>query len=64
MTVISGHITTHSHPLDENAKAPAPYVRFDSVGGDGGFTAREYHLAFHTVGRRIRREDEQRYAQE
>jgi hypothetical protein len=50
MSLNSGQIRTHSYPLDENAKAPAPYIRFDAVGGDGAFTAREYHLTFRAVG--------------
>jgi hypothetical protein len=50
MTLNSGLIMTHSHPLDANGKAPAPYIRYDSVGGDGGFTAREYHVKFHAIG--------------
>src|SRR4051794_19629588 len=33
-TLAAGHTMTHSYPLDGNRKAPAPYIRFDSVGGD------------------------------
>ncbi len=45
----SGEIMTHSHPLDANSKAPAPYIRFDTVAGDAAFTAKVYHLDFHAV---------------
>jgi hypothetical protein len=50
MTLEPGHTKTHSHPLDGNQKAPAPYIRYDNIGGDGAFTAQEYHLAFRKVG--------------
>jgi hypothetical protein len=48
----SGSIETHSYPLGENrnGRAPAPYVRFDRIGGDGRFTPKEYHMPFHAVG--------------
>jgi len=48
----SGHTETHSYPLavDRNATAPRPFVRFDRIGGDGRFTAKEYYMQFHRVG--------------
>ena len=48
----SGHTEIHSYPLGENraGKAPPPHVRFDRIGGDGKFTAQEYHMKFHAVG--------------
>jgi hypothetical protein len=50
-TLVSGHVMKHSYPLDAGGKAPAPYIRYDSVGGDGAaFTAQEYHLQFHAIG--------------
>lgn len=52
IALASGHIETHSYPLgeDPHGKAPAPYVRFDRVAGDGAVTPKEYHMRFHAVG--------------
>jgi hypothetical protein len=50
MTLETGHVMTHSHPLDDNGRAPSPWIRFDGIGGDNAFTPKEYHVAFHAVG--------------
>ncbi len=46
----SGHTETHSYPLGENGRAPAPRVRYDKIGGDGAFTPQVFHMQFHAVG--------------
>jgi hypothetical protein len=52
ISLASGRIETHRYPLgdNKNAKVPTPYVRFDSIGGDGRFTAKEYRMEFYAVG--------------
>jgi hypothetical protein len=49
-TVKPGFKYTHTHSLDANNKAPAPYVRFDNYGGDGKVTNTEVHMKFGLVG--------------
>jgi hypothetical protein len=46
----SGYFRGYYHPLDRDDSAPRPYVRFDRIGGDNGYTAREYEMDFHKVG--------------
>jgi hypothetical protein len=46
----SGIIRTHWYPLDSAGKAPAPYVRFDRIGGDSAYQEQEYHMEFYKVG--------------
>ncbi len=48
----SGRIETHSHPLGENRNgtAPTPYVRYDRIGGDAQYTGQAYRMLFHAVG--------------
>jgi hypothetical protein len=51
MTLESGRVMTHSHPLSAERRAPTPYVRFDKIGGDGAaITLKEYRMGFHAVG--------------
>jgi hypothetical protein len=52
MSLPSGRTETHSYPLggNRNGRAPTPYIRFDRIGGDGHFTAREYRMAFYAIG--------------
>jgi hypothetical protein len=52
MSLASGHVETHSYPLgqDPNAKVPTPYVRFDRIGGDQNYTAKEYRMEFYAIG--------------
>jgi hypothetical protein len=51
-TLQTGHIETHTYPLGDNSagKAPSPFVRFDSYGGDNRFTPKEYHMQFYATG--------------
>jgi len=49
-TVHPEKLYKHSYPLDAKGRAPKPYVRFDSVGGDGKTTFKEYHMQFREVG--------------
>jgi hypothetical protein len=39
----------HSYPLDEDARAPRPYIEFDSVLGDGYYTPQSYSLGFYAA---------------
>jgi hypothetical protein len=47
-----GEINTHSYPLgeDQHAQVPAPFVRFDRIGGDGQYTEKDYRMEFFSVG--------------
>src|SRR5262245_14892773 len=45
-----GTFYKHAHSLDQNDRAPAPYLRFDNTGGDGRVTYTMYHLNFKKVG--------------
>ncbi len=46
----SGRVERHSYPLNASNRAPTPYVRFDSIGGDGKVTWKSYRLEFRAVG--------------
>jgi hypothetical protein len=50
VSVRSGFKRTHTHALDENRRAPAPYIQFDRFADGGAVTPKEYQLAFHAVG--------------
>lgn len=52
MTLLTGHVETHSYPLGENPRAqvPTPYVRFDNLANDGRVTFTEYRMHFYAVG--------------
>jgi hypothetical protein len=50
VTLRSGYTETHSYPLDNNGKAPSPYVRYDKIGGDNAITLQEFHVTFFAVG--------------
>jgi len=52
ITLPSGSVENHTYPLgsDPTAKAPAPYVRFDKIAGDGNYTPQQYHMRFHATG--------------
>jgi len=52
MALASGRIETHTYPLGENrnTRVPTPFIRFDRIGGDHQFTAREYRVEFFAVG--------------
>ena len=49
-TLAPNHRRTHSHPLSARGTAPAPQVRFDSVGGDHRTTYHTHEVAFGRVG--------------
>ena len=44
-----GKALRHWYELDNNDRAPAPYVRFDNTGGDGRVTHTTYHMKFRKV---------------
>jgi hypothetical protein len=52
MALRAGEIETHSYPLgqDRNKRVPAPYVRYDRIGGDNSVTFQEYKMQFYAVG--------------
>jgi hypothetical protein len=48
-TLMNGWINRHWHPLDSRGEAPTPQVRYDVIGGDGGFTEQIYDMEFYSV---------------
>ena len=48
-TVAPGKLRRHWYNLDQNHRAPSPYVRFDNTGGDGRITRSTYHVKFRTI---------------
>jgi hypothetical protein len=47
--VAPGYRQYHAYPLDEDGRAPAPYVRFDCICGDDDVTYKTYHMNFYAV---------------
>lgn len=48
-TLAPGKALRHWYKLDNNDRAPAPYVRFDNTGGDGRVTPTTYHMKFRKI---------------
>ena len=48
-TVEPGKLRKHWYNLDQNHRAPSPFVRFDNTGGDGRTTHSTYHVTFRKI---------------
>jgi len=49
-TLKSGYVNTHWSLVDGiMGTSPTPYVKFDRIGGDGNFTAKEHRLKTYTI---------------
>jgi hypothetical protein len=48
-SVAPGATMSHWYPLDASGRAPAPYIRFDWIGGDADVTYKNYHLDFYAT---------------
>jgi hypothetical protein len=49
-TLEDGYTYTHSYALNDNGEFSSPYVRYDRIGGDSGYTEKAWPMGVNQVG--------------